>query len=94
MQNDKKYLPSIYEIVVSNYLDDCNYSILVLSHEPLTKENANIRALANLNDNNNNNNYDHYYYVSNVKEPKLYTNEWTEEEHKEFLNIKSLINNK
>ena len=88
MQNDKKYLPSIYEIVVSNYLDDCNYSILVLSHEPLTKDSAHINQLAKLDDN------EQYYFVSRVNVPEITLHSWTEEEHKEFLNIKSLINNK
>jgi hypothetical protein len=88
MQNDKKYLPSIYEIVVSNYLDDCNYSILVLSHEPLTKDSAHINQLAKLDDN------EQYYFVSRVNVPEIKWNCYTEKEYEELLKIKSLINNK
>ena len=88
MQNDKKYLPSIYEIVVSNYLDDCNYSILVLSHERLTKDSAGINQLAKLDDN------EQYYFVSRVNVPEIKWNCYTDKEYEELLKIKSLINNK
>ena len=77
----------LYEIIVANYLDDTNYSVLVLSEEPLCKNNININAIAGIERNNE------YYYVSNVQEPTIKTNIWDESDIQKCDEIRKLINN-
>lgn len=71
----------VYEIVVGNYLDDSNYSKLVLSEEPLTMENANINAIAQIKPD--------WEKIVSVKVPQLIMNAWTEEEWNEMSDIKN-----
>jgi hypothetical protein len=77
----------LYEIIVANYLDDTNYSVLVLSEEPLCKNNININAIAGIERDNE------YYYVSKVQEPTIKTNLWDESDIQKCDEIRKLINN-
>lgn len=78
----------LYSIQVSNYLDDTSYEVLVLSDEPLTKENTNIEAIAEIDKS--------FQYISNVHEPTIKINAWDESEIDKFqyliTRIKSGIN--
>jgi len=77
----------LYEIIVANYLDDTNYSVLVLSEEPLCKNNININAIAGIERDNE------YYYVSKVQEPTIKNNLWDESDIQKCDEIRKLINN-
>jgi hypothetical protein len=77
----------LYEIIVANYLDDTNYSVLVLSEEPLCKNNININAIAGIERDSE------HYYVSKVQEPTIKTNLWDESDIQKCDEIRKLINN-
>jgi hypothetical protein len=74
----------LYEAIICNYIDESNRSVLILSNEPLCKNNININSIVNINRD--------YEYISELKAPKIIINSWTAEEHDELSNIKYLLN--
>jgi len=77
----------LYEIIVANYLDDTNYSVLVLSEEPLCKNNSNIHFHAGIEQNSE------YYYVSRVQVPTIKTNIWDLQDDEKCDEIRKIIDN-
>jgi hypothetical protein len=71
----------IYEVIIANYLDDTNYSVLVASAEPLDKNNININAIVGI--------IDEYTFISDVKIPKLIGNVWNMDEYEEIEEIRN-----
>lgn len=71
----------IYEVIIANYLDDTNYSVLVASAEPLDKNNININAIVGI--------IDEYTFISDVRIPKLISNAWDVEEFEEIEYIRN-----
>jgi len=72
----------VYEIIIGNHLDDSTYSKLVLSEEPITKDNINIDHIVGLGN-------DAYYFVIQVQIPKPITNPHTEKENEQMEYIKN-----
>ena len=66
----------LYEITVGNFMDDTNYSVLVLSNEPLCKNNINIEAIAEIDKD--------FEYIESVKNPKVKINAWDENDFNEL----------
>ena len=73
----------LYEIVIGNYMDDKNYSKLVLSHEPLTVENSSNNTIINLNKD--------LEFIVEVKKPEILINAWDEMEFLELQNIAKIL---
>jgi hypothetical protein len=77
----------LYEIIVANYLDDTNHSVLVLSEEPLCKNNININAIAGIERDNE------HYYVSKVQEPIIKANIWDVSDIEKCEQMQNIIDN-
>jgi hypothetical protein len=73
----------LYEIVIGNYMDDKNYSKLVLSHEPLTVENSSNNTIISLNKD--------LEFIVEVKKPEILINAWDEMEFLELQNIAKIL---
>jgi hypothetical protein len=73
----------LYEIVIGNYMDDKNYSKLVLSHEPLTVENSSNNTIISLNKD--------LEFIVEVKKPEILINAWDEMEFSELQNIAKIL---
>jgi hypothetical protein len=71
----------VYEVVIGNHLDSTNYSKLVVSCEPLTKNSYNINPIVGIDE--------EWHYVLEVKVPKIATNPWTKEEWDEMEEFKN-----
>jgi hypothetical protein len=71
----------LYEIVIGNYVDDRNYSKLVLSNEPLTKENSSNNTIIGLNKD--------LEFILEIKRPTIIINAWNEAE---FLDLQNIAN--
>lgn len=73
---------ALYEIVIGNQSGDTNYSVLVLSNQPLDEKNAhNVVGI------------DEGWgeYIADVSIARVRTNSYDEKEEEELMNIRNLL---
>jgi hypothetical protein len=75
---------ALYEITIANSMDDTNYSKLVLSHEPLTIDNINIKAIAKIDE-------EWGEYISSISIPNVSINAWDAQEFNELDRLKTKL---
>lgn len=73
---------ALYEITIGNHSGDTNYSMLVLSNEPLNETNVDFIT-----------GIDKGWgeYIVDVSIARVRTNSWDEEEEKELMNIRKQL---
>ncbi len=73
---------ALYEIVIGNQSGDTNYSVLVLSNEPLNEQNA--RNIVGIDEG-------WGEYIADVSIARVRTNSWDEKEEEELNNLRNLL---
>ena len=73
---------ALYEIVIGNQSGDTNYSVLVLSNEPLNEQNA--RTVVGVDEG-------WGEYIADVSIARVRTNSWDEKEEEELNNLRNLL---
>ena len=73
---------ALYEIVIGNQSGDTNYSVLVLSNQPLDEGNA--HTVVGIDEG-------WGEYIANVSIARVRTNSWDEKEEEELMNIRNLL---
>lgn len=76
----------LYEIIIGNYGDDTNFSKLVLSNEPLCKNNINIYSIAKISESEKD-----WYYIIDVKAPSIEINAWDDVEFNQLDNLRQQL---
>lgn len=75
---------ALYEIVIGNNSDDRTYSKLVLSEEPLSENNINIKSISGIDE-------EWGEYILDVSIARIDINSWDEEEETKLMNIKNQL---
>lgn len=75
-------MKTLYEVVLSNIDNGKRRSVLILSHEPITEDNTNIKSIVGESVNE---------FIVKIQKPEIVINAWDENEFNELDRIKEQL---